>query len=1081
MLRTFRILISAVLSFIALNLNAQLASNPIHIEMTPHYEDPYNEPAPVCAPIDLEGYITYDIYLVFEDPQDELQAIYGIDPQGNSGNCVPDACDLFFDVNCNVFQHPIGGPFFLDNPCAFWPFYPSLEFDSFLSIGYECSQGSDIPSFWLANPLMVPCEAQALLSFEGDDDCDYFDGGDLIIDSNALFSAAGIPAGPDLMILIARITTCGDISFTFNVQILDNGVPGQAVQYDCLNTSAIDMVQLNPCTNFPMTFFNLDEANCFGDENVLTFDEGGYGYTDYSLHNSLNDAVVDTYDEITGDLIISDLNAGSYYMSMIDSVGCRDTSAVFVIEAVPDLLTINADVVNQMLCFGDNDGSISLACAGGTEPYQLTYTLNNGPVQNTTCGTTLTNLLCGQYEFTLIDDNDCEAADIAIIDCPANIILQLSFTNVLCFGQDDGTVTGTVTGGTGNLSVVWTPQGDFPTYTPAPGPINLNATGLGSGNFNLTVTDENGCEEMTDISIIEPAPFSADTTVIDVSCFGGTDGCIELEISGGTPPTVTTATDMDSGTVFANICALPAGMYQIDIVDDNGCPLMIDSIMVEEPLELEYLFSDTAVSCFGQADGSIFVTDITGGTAQYTYSISPGSGIESEGVDNVNYTNLPANTYSVTITDAANCVVTIPGIVITSPAQLALTIEATDVSCFGANDGIVILEATGGTGVITLDPDGISLPITLNDLAPDTYTFTVSDESGCADEASIIIFEPELMEASILSTQNVGCGGDCDGLATIQAVGGTAPFNWQIVQPLVGNDSGTLDPNPYEFDDLCADPEYIIVVSDFRGCLDTLEFSINEPEPILVSYLLTPPTCTGMFDGAAVVSVSGGTGTLTTVFEPEEIEVVENDSVTFTLPGLGEGQILITVFDESGCSLEEQLDVVPAIITDMVLETFSSPESCWNEQDGTATVAVLNGTPPISYEWNDDNQQTTPTAIGLSPNIQYTVVVTDSIGCTLSTSVFVEPTIGCFFIANALTPNGDGVNDFWVLGGLEYFPTANIQVFNRWGQIVFESKGYSSPWEGRYKGENLPVADYYFIIEYDSSKDPIMGTVTVKY
>jgi large repetitive protein len=337
------------------------------------------------------------------------------------------------------------------------------------------------------------------------------------------------------------------------------------------------------------------------------------------------------------------------------------------------------------------------------------------------------------------------------------------------------------------------------------------------------------------------------------------------------------------------------------------------------------------------------------------------------------------------------------------------------------------------------------------------------------------------MEAFVVSTQNVGCGGDCDGIAVYQALGGTPPYNWNILQPLVDNDTGTLDPNPYELDDLCADTAYVVVITDIRGCTDTINFAINEPEPIIINYLLTPPTCTGMFDGGMAVEVSGGTGTLTTVFEPEEVEVVEIDSVTFTVPGLGEGEISITVFDESDCSVVEDIDVIPAIITDMVLTTFSSPESCWNEQDGTATVAVQNGNQPITYQWDDVMEQTTPTAVGLSPNIEYTVIVTDSIGCTLTTSVFVEPTIGCFFMANALTPNGDGVNDVWVVGGLEYFPTANVQVFNRWGQVVFESKGYQSPWEGTYKGEKLPVADYYFLIEYDSSKEPLMGTVTIKY
>ncbi|MEN9640428.1 MAG: hypothetical protein RLZZ262_2297, partial [Bacteroidota bacterium] len=80
-----------------------------------------------------------------------------------------------------------------------------------------------------------------------------------------------------------------------------------------------------------------------------------------------------------------------------------------------------------------------------------------------------------------------------------------------------------------------------------------------------------------------------------------------------------------------------------------------------------------------------------------------------------------------------------------------------------------------------------------------------------------------------------------------------------------------------------------------------------------------------------------------------------------------------------------------------------------------------------------------------------------------------------------LTPNGDGDNDLWLLGGIEYYPSAKIQVFNRWGQSVFESRGYNNPWDGSYQGQQLPVADYYFVIDYAEDKEPITGTVTIKY
>ena len=142
---------------------------------------------------------------------------------------------------------------------------------------------------------------------------------------------------------------------------------------------------------------------------------------------------------------------------------------------------------------------------------------------------------------------------------------------------------------------------------------------------------------------------------------------------------------------------------------------------------------------------------------------------------------------------------------------------------------------------------------------------------------------------------------------------------------------------------------------------------------------------------------------------------------------------------------------------------------------------MTGGIGEVTWLWNDPLLQTTETAIGLPSNESFTVIVTDSLGCTLDTTLVVDPNVGCFFVATALTPNGDGYNDEWLIGGLEYFPDALVQVYNRWGQLLFESRGYDVPWDGRSNGNPVPIADYYYIIKYDETEDPILGTVTVKY
>ena len=132
------------------------------------------------------------------------------------------------------------------------------------------------------------------------------------------------------------------------------------------------------------------------------------------------------------------------------------------------------------------------------------------------------------------------------------------------------------------------------------------------------------------------------------------------------------------------------------------------------------------------------------------------------------------------------------------------------------------------------------------------------------------------------------------------------------------------------------------------------------------------------------------------------------------------------------------------------------------------------------YAWSDPFSQTAATAVGLTEST-YTVTVTDALGCRRTASQAIETVEGCLFIADALTPNGDLFNDEWVVGGLEDFPESVLQVFNRWGQKMFETTGGAERWDGRFAGNRLPVADYYYTIQLTPDSSPIRGTVTLKY
>ncbi|MFZ6052234.1 T9SS type B sorting domain-containing protein [Halocola ammonii] len=1032
MCRSFFIVIAFVL--ISSFAKAQLATPEVIVE-------PVETHTGMVGGVDLSGFTTYRIYLNLESDEYILTGLFANPVTATQ----PEPIDIIFNSECEIYQDPNGEYLGSEIGCGFIPGFPALEFDSWLTIGMECNTD---PGSVSAVYFDMGAEAQLETDFNEDNGIGF---GTIEVNNGAIFALNDQPntipiqdADGNWKVLIAQITTCGNFELCFGAQI-------QEVVEDQPNiTHTYELCATSPCDDNPIDVSSSStNLSCFEDgtgtiSTEVTLD--GNGDLSFDLFGTENDE--DTLlveDAAAGDF--TDLAAGDYIVVTTDNVGCMNYSDTLTITQ-PDELILDITQDSGVLCAGDETGELSVSATGGTGAYEYDFDNGNGFVSTTS----IADLACGEYNITVRDENLCETTETEVIDCPEPIVIDMNANDVNCFGACDGSIEGTVTGGTGVLTYEWTGCDGFTS-------ADLELADLcPCDSYQLVVTDENACQDSVTFEITEPLELTTTTSVEDVDCFGDASGQLVVIAEGGTGASEITCED-SNGFEVDNPAAVTAGTYICTTVDQNGCTV-VDTLEVTQPDELVFTLDTTSISCFGYADGVIAV-DPMGGTPSsngYQISLAPDPNGPSSGPV---FDSLPAGLYTVSVADSLGCLVS-EEIEIFEPDGIQLSFETTSVSCNGGSDGDLLIEAEGGTDPITYEiesADDAFSNITgfFENLPATGYDVTVTDDNGCAVTDSVVVNEPDTLMASVLANVDVSCGGECDGAVLLDITGGTPEYE------VIWNG----DPQQMN-DELCAGPNQVNI-TDAQGCTFAAEVIVNEPAPIQFLINTQNATCTGMTDGSANVEAIGGTG---------EISI---DVGGIDLDNLAEGEYIVTAVDSVGCFAQDTIFMESNIESDLTLELFSSPVTCWNQGDGTATAAVSGGEGPISYVWNDEDEQTTATAVGL-PEELYSVTVTDAQGCELSGSVEVEPTVGCFFIATAITPNSDGINDEWVIGGLEFFPNVLVQVYNRWGQLVFESRGYPTRWDGRFNGNRLPIADYYYVITFEESGlDTMTGTVTIKY
>ncbi|MBK7712906.1 MAG: Ig-like domain-containing protein [Bacteroidales bacterium] len=730
----------------------------------------------------------------------------------------------------------------------------------------------------------------------------------------------------------------------------------------------------------------------------------------------------------------SGLSAGLYSVVVTDAVSCASAIAQFTLTE-PPVLSGSVTSQTNVSIFGDNDGSVTVAGAGGSPTYL--YSLNGGSYQ---ASGTFATLTAGIYTVTVQDNNLCTVDVPVIITQPVPPLKGTisSQTDVICFGASTGSVT--VAGADGVAPYEYSLDGGV-----------YQATGtfgsLAAGAHTVTVRDAALTTVIVPVSIIQPAvAFTGTSVVTNVLCFGDPSGSVDLTISGGTAPFTFV---WSNGATSEDLTGVAAGNYTVVITDANSCTANSSGIVAQPVAALAGSGTITAAPCSGSSTGSIDLT-VTGGTAPYLY-------LWNNGDTGEDLNNIPAGNYNVTITDAGNCT----SLVSVTLTELAGTAAASDISCNGQTDGSVDLTVTGGLAPVTFLWSNGAATEDISGLSAGSYSVTITDAGGCSVVVTGAVAEPAVL-SGLISVTDILYGTTATGSADLTVTGGTTPYSF-----LWNNGATTEDLTGVIAGD------YNVTVTDASGCTFTAAATIAQPAGALLISIVsqTDITCEGAANGA--VSVAGSGGAL-----PYEYSLSGGPfqpSGTFT--GLDASTYTVTVRDANLCTSDVSLTVTePVALT--VTQSKVDP-SCPDVADGSITLTISGGVPPYSVIWSDGDVNVS--RLEILPGT-YSVVVSDMHGCAVSEDIILgfEGTQGCLEIPTIITPNNDGYNDTWIIKNIDLFPNADLIVFNRWGERVFQTRNIlAHPWDGTSDGKKLPTDSYHYILHLNDGSKARSGVISI--
>ncbi len=711
------------------------------------------------------------------------------------------------------------------------------------------------------------------------------------------------------------------------------------------------------------------------------------------------------------------LTAGTYTIMVRDAVGCILPTNPITLDPrnQPSDLTF---VSTQPLCPASTS-DVTVRVVDGNAPFTYEIIAPAGDVVNNGDNPTFTGLSPKTYTFQVTDDKGCVIQESHTIS-PVILITvngQLD-NNITCFGLSDGAVTINV----GNFATSY----DYVVT----GPLTLSdtratantipLTGLAAGTYSITVTDtDTNCTATTSVTVTAPpsALFISGLEVIEVSC--SSSGAVIVSATGGwggyeyeLEDPSGSSTGPQGNNTFAGLTDT-SGDYTVTVRDAGGCE--VTQTFALTPFSSPVLELTANSLCYDSTTGLTLTANVTsGGTAPFQYRLNGGP-YRSE----TNFTGFGPGSYTVEVIDSKNCTDTASMEVF--PTLTASTNLIKGLDCSVSPEAEIEIYIAGGfpSYIYEVFLDGTlvqpsttapSIPFSYFTPAAGTYTFSITDNSGCTVNTSATV-EPIVMPSiSLAQTTEILCNGDNGGTIQVNIDGttGVPPYTISVANITTGIGYGA------QTSGLPAG-EYEVTVTDSKSCSDTKTIIIDEPAPITYDVVVTPITCdpaNGTDPGSiGVTNVSGGTNEYTYYLtgnngHSNSYTTTAGEDHIFTILEFGIYQV--DVVDANGCSVRTT-NIIASPPDDLDIDVSSTTVDC--SLGGTAIITVNSALGSGNYEFailetylepyvddpiNDYQSADSPggntaTFTGLIPGITYSFVVHDL-------------TSDCYYFGTAETP-----------------------------------------------------------------------------
>ncbi|MGP8217333.1 MAG: hypothetical protein ACLQQ4_17325 [Bacteroidia bacterium] len=640
----------------------------------------------------------------------------------------------------------------------------------------------------------------------------------------------------------------------------------------------------------------------------------------------------------------SNLSAGTYTCTITDHNSCTGTVVVTITQ--PSALRDSISASTNVSCNGGSTGSATVGVKNGTSPYTYSWSPSGGT------NATASNLAAGTYTCTITDAHGCTSTVAATITQSSAIRDSISsLTNEPCNGDDDGSATVGVKGGTSPYTYSWAPGGG----------THATASDLYANTYTVTITDNKGCTSTAVATITQPAVFTGSLNTYNI-CGSGT-GEIGVDLTGGTPP-YTYSWTPNITTTDTTYGLASGSSYTISVNDANNCgPLDAHTTIETITAETVTVTSSTNESCYGGSTGSATAS----ASPTHAYVWEPG------GSTNATINNLTAGIYTVVATETDECTATAT-VNITQPTAITPTISYTN-TCSGSTNGSASVSVSGGTSPYTYSwsTSPAQTTTSISSLAAGNYTVTVTDHNSCVATATVSIGTNATPTVSITPSS----ASICTGSSTSLTASGATTYTWAPSTGLSPTTGTAVTANP-------TSTITYTITGTASGCSGTQTVTVTvNSVPTLTVTPSAPSICAG---SSTSLTASGAS---TYIWSPNT-NLSATTGATVTANPSTSTTYTVTGTNSNGCVNTQTVAVTVNPLPTLTI-TPSSASIC----AGSSTSLTASGASTYTWAPNTNLSATTGTTVSANPtsSTTYTVTGTNSNGCvnTQTIAVTVNP------------------------------------------------------------------------------------------